>query len=67
MGKFKLAIYSYDKALTISPDNLDALLNKGATLHSTQKYQKAIKCYDVALSIDKKCAMALAYKRTVPW
>jgi len=31
-------------------------------LHSDQKYQTAIKCYDAALRIDKKCAMALAYK-----
>jgi tetratricopeptide (TPR) repeat protein len=37
-------------------------LNKGATFHSDQKYQKAIRCYDEALRIDKKCAMALAYK-----
>jgi tetratricopeptide (TPR) repeat protein len=62
MGRLKLAIRSYDKVLAISPDNLDALLNKGATLHSDQKYQEAIECYDTALKIDKKCAMALAYK-----
>ncbi len=62
MGRLKLAIRSYDKALTISPDNLDALLNKGSALHSDQKYQNAIECYDAALRIDKKCAMAFAYK-----
>jgi len=62
MGRLKLAIRSYDKALVVSPDNLDALLNKGTALHSDQKYQTAIECYDAALRIDKKCAMALAYK-----
>ncbi len=38
------------------------MLNKGSALHSDQKYQNAIACYDAALRIDKKCAMALAYK-----
>ena len=45
-----------------SPKHLDALLNKGASLHSDQKYLEAIECYDVALKVDKKCTMALAYK-----
>ena len=62
MGKLKLAIRCYDKVLDISPEHLDALLNKGATLHSDQKYLEAIECYDIALKVDKKCAMALAYK-----
>ena len=62
MGKTKRAICSYDKALAIAPDNLNALLNKGAALHSNQKYIQAIKCYDEALKVDKQCAMALAYK-----
>ena len=31
-------------------------------MHSEQKYSEAIECYDVALRVDKKCAMALAYK-----
>ena len=57
MGRFKLAVRSYDKALLISPDSLDALLNKGSALHSAQNYEKAIECYDTALQIDKKCAM----------
>ena len=57
-----LAIRCYDKALSLSPKNLDALLNKGSAFHSAQKYSQAIECYDVALKIDKKCAMALAYK-----
>ena len=31
-------------------------------MHSNQKYRQAIECYDVVLKIDKRCAMALAYK-----
>ena len=37
-------------------------MNKGASLHTIEKYLDAIKCYDLALKVDKKCAMALAYK-----
>ncbi len=37
-------------------------MNKGASLHTIEKYHDAIKCYDLALKVDKKCAMALAYK-----
>jgi len=61
MGKLKLAIRSYNKAF-VSPQNIDALLNKGTALHSSQNYTKAMECYDAVLKIDKKCAMALAYK-----
>ena len=31
-------------------------------MHTDGKYQDAIDCYDLALKIDKKHAMALAYK-----
>ena len=52
----------FDKALDISPNNIDALINKGSALHLDEKYLDAIVCYDTALKIDKKCSMALAYK-----
>jgi tetratricopeptide (TPR) repeat protein len=57
-----LAIRSYDKALDVSPDNIDVLVNKGSAFHLDKKYSDAISCYDRALKIDKKCPMALAYK-----
>ena len=38
MGRLKQAVRAYDKALLISPNFLDALLNKGAALHSDEKY-----------------------------
>ena len=43
-------------------DNLDALINKGSAFHLDGKYSDAIDCYDMALEIDKKHPMALAYK-----
>ena len=52
----------YERALSIEPKNLDAQINRGSVLHSLQKYTKAISCYDVVLSFDKKNTMALAYK-----
>lgn len=53
MGRMKLAIRSYNKALKISPQNTDALLNKGTALHSSQNYAEALECYDAVLKIDK--------------
>ena len=46
----------------MEPNNIDALVNKGSSLHSLGKYIEAINCYDLALKIDKNCTMALAYK-----
>ena len=48
--------------MEISPKNIDALLNLGSALHTSKKYKESILCYDKALKIDKKCAMAFAYK-----
>ena len=62
LGRIKLAIKCFNKALDFSPHNIDALINKGSALHLDKKYLNAIDCYDIALKIDKKCSMALAYK-----
>ena len=56
MGKVKNAMSLYDQALLINPKHVDAILNMGAALHTLNRYD------DRALKIDKKCAMALAYK-----
>ena len=37
-------------------------MNKGSALHTIENYDSAISCYDSAIKLDKKCAMALAYK-----
>ena len=46
----------------LSPENVTAILNEGTALHSLGRFDEAISCYDKALFLDKKCAMALAYK-----
>ena len=62
LGRIKLSIRSFNKALQLSPKNIDALINKGSALHLSEQYLDAIACYDKALKIDQKCSMALAYK-----
>ena len=41
---------------------MDALIGKGTLLHAKSKFAEAIDCYDSALKIKPKFAMALAYK-----
>ena len=52
----------YDRALTIQPKNLVALINKGSVLHTLQKYSEAISCYNIVQNLDKKNTIAIAYK-----
>ena len=46
------AIRCYDKALILSPNNLEALLSKGHANAELGKYEEAIGYYDQALAID---------------
>ena len=51
-GDHNGAIRSYDKALAIDANDVDALTSKGADLIRLGKYAEAIKYYDRALAID---------------
>jgi tetratricopeptide (TPR) repeat protein len=51
LGRYQEAISSFDKALSIEPNYVDALFRKGAVLSVLEKYQEAISYYDKALSI----------------
>jgi tetratricopeptide (TPR) repeat protein len=46
MKKYEQAITSYDKVITIDPDDADAWYNKGDALNSLGKSDEAEKCYD---------------------
>ncbi len=41
---------------------MDALIGKGTLLHAKSKFSEAIECYDSALKIKPRFAMALACK-----
>ena len=52
----------FNNALQINPQNIDALIGKGSTLHAQAKFADAILCYDAVLQINAKFPVALAYK-----
>jgi tetratricopeptide (TPR) repeat protein len=52
LGRYEEAISEYDKALGISPNYCEALINKGITFHSLKNYDEALLSYDVALKIN---------------
>jgi tetratricopeptide (TPR) repeat protein len=60
--KFWDAIYYYDKALLIDPENTQALVNKGFALDSLEKHEEALTYYDKALLIDPSDVDALNNK-----
>ncbi|MGA7954252.1 MAG: tetratricopeptide repeat protein [Gloeobacterales cyanobacterium] len=48
---YEEAIASYDKALTIQPDNYGVWISRGETLRKLERYEEAIASYDKALTI----------------
>jgi Flp pilus assembly protein TadD, contains TPR repeats len=50
-GRYEEAITSYDKALAINPNYVNALYNKGRALNNLGKYQEAITYYDKLLAL----------------
>ena len=48
---FDSAVKSFNDALQISPNDLDALLNSASALHEIGSYQESIKRYNKALSL----------------
>ena len=51
-GSFNIALDNYKKALEIEPENIQALLGKGATLHKLKRYSKARNTYEEALKVE---------------
>ena len=62
-GKYVDAIGYYDQELSINPNNVDALYNKGLALAHLKRYNGAITYYDKALEIDPNNAKILDNKR----
>ena len=51
-GKTEEAIASYDKAISLNPEDFKAYIVRGVALEKIGKYEEAIDCYDKALSLD---------------
>jgi len=58
-GKYEEAIRLYDTRLSVNPDDVDALHNKGVALHYLGRYEEAISTYDKVLALDSKYVNAL--------
>lgn len=61
-NKFEDAIISFDAALKIDDEYVDALNSKGVALSYLGKHQEAIDCFDKIISIDSDYDLALFNK-----
>ena len=53
-NKHKEAVKNYDKALEISPNNIDLLNYKGVALYRLKEYSKSQECFETAININPK-------------
>jgi tetratricopeptide (TPR) repeat protein len=63
-GKYAGAVQSYDDALSIDPNNIDILGNKGLALIKLGYYPDAVIIFDKILSIDSNSVIGLYNKST---
>lgn len=61
-GRYEEAISYLDAIITVEPNNVDALTEKGDVLYDLERYQEAIGYYDKALAIDPNYVDALNNK-----
>ena len=61
-GKYQEGVQYFDKALSIDPKNVKALLGKGGVLAFQDKYHESLEYFDKALRIDPKNGVALFSK-----
>ena len=52
LERFEEAVASYDKALSVRPDNADCHAGRGLALHALRRFEGALASYDRALAID---------------
>jgi predicted Zn-dependent protease with MMP-like domain len=56
--RFEEALPEYERALSLSPDQPDYLLEKGSTLYNLLEYERAEECLAAALELDPESADA---------
>ena len=61
-GKPRDAIFYFDKVLSVEPNHVDALANKGNALGKLGKYEVAVTTYDTALKIKPDHVVCLLNK-----
>jgi predicted O-linked N-acetylglucosamine transferase (SPINDLY family) len=59
LGRIADALGSYDRALAIKPDHVDALYNRGNALLALRRFEEALASYDQALAHQPKAVSAL--------
>jgi tetratricopeptide (TPR) repeat protein len=62
LEKYQEAISSYDRALKIDANNINAWYNRGISLAELRKHEEAINSYDRALKIDANNINAWLYR-----
>jgi len=62
VGNYVMAIFCYDKALEIEPNDSNVLVNKGDALTNIGNYDEAGHCYDKVLAKNPNSSMALYNK-----
>ena len=63
--KYQDAISYYDKALTITPNNVDALVGRANSLFKLNRYEESVNYYDKALDIQPVNVTVLYAKTTL--
>jgi tetratricopeptide (TPR) repeat protein len=64
LGKRHAAVASYDRALKLRPDYVEALSNRGTTLQELNRFEEALASYDRALKLRPDYAEALSKRGT---
>jgi predicted O-linked N-acetylglucosamine transferase (SPINDLY family) len=59
------ALASYDRAIALAPNYVDALINRGNTLKDLQRFEAALASYDRAIALVPGHAIALAQRGNV--
>ncbi|CAD8158117.1 unnamed protein product [Paramecium octaurelia] len=62
LQKYQESIESFDKAISINPQNDRVWNHKGSALHDLQKFKEAIECYEKAILINPKNDIAWSNK-----
>ncbi len=60
LGKKDMALASYDRALVVRPDCVEALSDRGNTLHEVMRFPEALASYDRALAVRPDCVEVLS-------